>query len=183
MALAAGYQLGQLDSRALVRMALRLLEEEGDGSQEVVELATLRSPTMADAGPLFVIVCNRKLNDYPWSPESAVMLLVRHLLRQMQLAFERGGIDPYPFLRRLMLETFYPFYPHQHQAAYAGELWNFGMLIALYHAYDDFYGTDHQRKQQCQEWAASLFQEVGRWLNENANREQLPVDEHPRGLH
>lgn len=183
MALAAGYQLGQIDSRTLVRIALRLLEEEGDDSPEVIELATLRYPTLAEAGPLFTHICKQRLPDYPWPPQQAVLLLVRHLLQQIRLAFDRGGTDLYPLVRRLMMETFYPFYPHQHEAAYVGELWDFGMLFALFHAYDDFYGTDHELEQQRQEWAAALSREVERWLNDNAKREQLPVDEHPRVLH
>lgn len=73
---AARYVMGSLPSSELVRIADALLDR-GIYSSAVGELATMRHPIMADAGPLFERVLQELHVEMP-SWDDAVWILLRH---------------------------------------------------------------------------------------------------------
>jgi hypothetical protein len=129
---AARYALGDLPSWEMPVLANAMLDG-GMHSAAVVELATLRHATMADAGPLFERALAEVAIDLP-SEQDAVWILLRHYLKRIATGEVRGKDGLKPVMDLYDLAGL-----HEKTLEYAGDSHGLHHLVGAYSGYDDLY--------------------------------------------
>jgi hypothetical protein len=122
--------MGVLPTSEMVRIANALLER-GDYSSVLGELATLRNPVMADAGPLFEQALE-ELGAHVPSRDTAIWVLLRHHIGQIAA----GSLSPRDGLRG-MVELCDQAHLYAETREYVGDSHGLERLLAFFHGYAD----------------------------------------------
>lgn len=128
---AAKYVLGVLPSWELTRVADRALER-GLYSFSLGELATMRQPVMADAGPLFESALHELGIDIP-APENAVWVLLRYHIGRIAT----GKVTPRAGLCAILKDVYYPAKLYAQRQRYGADVYDVATFHASYYFYDD----------------------------------------------
>jgi len=127
---AARYVMGALPSWELPKIADGVLNL-GIYSPAVGELATMRQPVMADAGPLFERALTELQTEMP-SPEDAVWILLRHYIERIG----SGDLTP-----RAGLSLIHDLYIRadldERSRKYVGDSHGIQQLLGYFWGYDD----------------------------------------------
>jgi hypothetical protein len=127
---AARYVLDAIPSWELSDFANRLLDI-GLTTRTVIDLATLREPSMAEAGPLFERILETEQVARP-SKDEAVWILLRHCLD----AIANRSVAPREGLGRMM-DIYYRVNMSNDSREYAGDSHDLQHLVGAYWSYED----------------------------------------------
>ncbi len=134
--LMARYVLGSAKSWELPEIADAFIND-GLGTPAIAELATMRNPTMAEAGPLFERVLQERGIQIP-SREEAVWMLLRHYLQ----GIAAGTTMPQEGLGLVMSQTFYPGKLYETSRELVGDSHDLAHLIGAWYEYDELYKSE-----------------------------------------
>jgi hypothetical protein len=131
--LIARYVLGVAESWELPIIADALMNI-GPSTPAMAELATMRNPVMAEAGPLFEQALRERGVQIP-SREEAIWTLLRYYLQ----GIADGSIMPKEGLSLVVRGAYYPGKLYERSEKFAGDSHDLQHLIGAYYEYDDLY--------------------------------------------
>ncbi|ODS56255.1 MAG: hypothetical protein ABS36_07585 [Acidobacteria bacterium SCN 69-37] len=164
--IAARFVLGTVPSWELPGVAEALLDG-GCNSRAVIELATLRHPTMADAGPLLQRLLDEAGVRWP-SVDDAVWIVLRCELDRIA----RRVVEPYDGLGRVMAVVD-ACGLHDRSRVHVGDSHGLERLVGAYWDYDDLddmsrVGAPAHVDQARQELDDDVVRRAREWMDEHA---------------
>lgn len=138
--LIARYVLGAAKSWELPGGADEIMND-GPGTPAIAELATMRNPIMAEAGPLFERVLKERGIQVPSRGEAICILLRRYLQ-----GIAEGSTMPQEGLRLVMREVFYPGNLFEISKEPVGDSHDLEHLIGASYEYNDLYKSEDVMK-------------------------------------
>ena len=135
---AAKYVMDAIPSWELSALANRLVDG-GLTTRAAIDLATLRAPTMAEAGPLFERILEAAHVAAP-SKDEAIWVLLRHYVG----AIANGSVEPSAGLGQMM--DVFRRAGHEGYLAtqYVGDSYDIQDLVGAYWSYDDIDDAEQQ---------------------------------------
>ena len=137
--MALRHGLGLARSDELVRIGEALMEQDYY-TTDVIELATLKNPTMAEAGPLFEKICRELVVFVPMSRRAAIDGLLRRHLEDIRSSRR----PPINGLDAIMREVYWPYFSSEPCKESCGDLRGLHHLIGAYWGYDDLTQRPHE---------------------------------------